>query len=111
MNSTEIIVTIVVSIICLLAGFVYGSFPRKTEEQTQSQTKAGQLLGIAAVGLVLILVMVKQNIASWAAIGALAVGVAIAYIPAVYKWTLRTFPYFKPVSASPLKRNRKRKRK
>ena len=77
MNTTELIVSIVVGIGCCALGMFLGSMPLKREQITEEQNKYQQLGGLLACGLVVILMLLSMDIASWVAIAALAVGVGI----------------------------------
>ena len=87
MNTTELIVSIVVGIGCCALG------------------------GLLACGLVVILMLLSMDIASWIAIAALAVGVGICRVPAVRRWLLAQFPMLKPAEPqSPLRKAKPKKR-
>lgn len=92
MNTTELIVSIVVGIGCCALGMFLGSMPLKREQITEEQNKYQQLGGLLACGLVVILMLLSMDIASWVAIAALAVGVGICRVPAVRRWLLAQFP-------------------
>ena len=81
MNTTELIVSIVVGIGCCALGMFLGSMPLKREQITEEQNKYQQLGGLLACGLVVILMLLSMDIASWVAIAALAVGVGVAPPP------------------------------
>lgn len=111
MNTTELIVSIVVGIGCCALGMFLGSMPLKREQITEEQNKYQQLGGLLACGLVVILMLLSMDIASWVAIAALAVGVGICRIPAVRRWLLAQFPMLKPAEPqSPLRKAKPRKR-
>ena len=63
MNTTELIVSIVVGIGCCALGMFLGSMPLKREQITEEQNKYQQLGGLLACGLVVILMLLSMDIA------------------------------------------------
>lgn len=108
MSAVEITVSIIVGIACLAAGMAMGAMPLRSHKMTEQQNKFQQLAGIAALGAVVILMLLGMDAASWIAIGALAFGAALANVPPVHRWMLKQFPELRPQEkASPLKRAKK----
>ena len=60
MNTTELIVSIVVGIGCCALGMFLGSMPLKREQITEEQNKYQQLGGLLACGLVVILMLLSM---------------------------------------------------
>ncbi|WP_246165734.1 hypothetical protein [Bifidobacterium canis] len=105
MTVVEIIVSIVVGIGCFVLGVFLGALPIKRAEITEEQNKYQQLGGILACAIVVILMLLSMDVASWVSIGTLAVGVAISYIPAIRRVLLNRFPILQPAQpSSPLRR-------
>lgn len=87
-----------------------GSMPLKRDQITEEQNKYQQLGGLLACDLVVILMLLGMDIASWVAIAALAVGWASA-IPRGERMLLARFPMLKPAKPqSPLRKAKPRKR-
>ena len=99
----------VTSIVCLAIGIMLGGLPMRNSRMTQSQHRLEQALGIVAVAIVVLLIMADQQVASWAAIIAMAVGVGVGKIPFINRVLLKTFPVFTP--PSPPRRGSSRSRK
>lgn len=111
MNTTELIVSIVVGLGCCALGMFLGSMPLKRDQITEEQNKYQQLGGLLACGLVVILMLLGMGIASWIAIAALAVGACVCRIPAVRRMLLAWFPMLKPAEPrSPLRKAKPKKR-
>jgi cell division protein FtsW (lipid II flippase) len=106
----ELAIIIVTSIICLAIGFFFGGIPFKTDQMTDQQNKYQQALGIVGLGIVIVLMFTKQDLASWIVIIAMLLGVLIAKIPPIHRWLVKTFPIFEPKKPdSPLTRPRRKK--
>ncbi len=109
MTAMEWTITIIVAIAGLAAGMALGGMPLKREKMTEQQNKIQQLAGMAACGVVVILIFMHMDVASWVAIGALAVGAGVANIPPVHRWLLERFPELAPKKPdSPLTRVKKK---
>ena len=76
MGAAEIVVTVVTAVACLGMGVFLGSLPFKRDELTEWHMKYQQLGGVLACGIVIVLMLLGYDLASWLAIAALAVGVA-----------------------------------
>lgn len=111
MSAMEITVSIIVGLICLALGIAMGAMPLKRDKITEQQNKFQQLGGMAAVAIVVILMLLHMDAASWIAIGALAVGAAVANIPPLHRYLLKTFPELRPEEKNhgPLRRAVKNK--
>ena len=83
MGAAEIVVTVVTAVACLGMGVFLGSLPFKRDELTEWHMKYQQLGGVLACGIVIVLMLLGYDLASWLAIAALAVGVAVSRIPVV----------------------------
>ena len=109
MSIAEIIVSIVAGLGCLALGVFLGAMPFRRKEITEAQYKYQQLGGVLACGVVVILILLGMDVASWIVIGALAVGAACSRIPAVHRWLLARFPMLHPAEpTSPLKRAKRK---
>ncbi|NEG70004.1 hypothetical protein [Bifidobacterium choloepi] len=109
MSATEWTVTVIVVLAGLVAGLAMGALPLRSHKMTEQQNKFQQLAGIAAVGVVVVLIMLDFQVAGWAIIAALLVGGLVANIPPVHRLLLAHFPELRPAEeASPLKRVRKK---
>lgn len=92
----EIAIIIGSALASLAIGFFFGGLPLLTSQMSEQQNKYQQLMGIVAVGIVLVLIILKQDLSSWIAILAMAIGVGIAKIPPIHHWLIASFPFFKP---------------
>lgn len=102
----------VIAIVSVAIGLFFGFVPMKTDKTTESQNKYSQALGIVAVGLTILLIFAKQNLASWVAIFAMIAGWAVAKTPPLHRWVLHRFPWFEPAKPkTPLKSARSTKKK
>ena len=109
MGAAEIVVTVVTAVACLGMGVFLGSLPFKRDELTEWHMKYQQLGGVLACGIVIVLMLLGYDLASWLAIAALAVGVAVSRIPVVRRGLLARFPELHPAERqSPLRKARQR---
>lgn len=92
MDTIGIVTTIIASLAGLAVGVCLGAMPLRTDRLDERQRGIQQLLGFIAVGGVLALIIMRQDVASWAIIVAVALGVAIAIIPAVRRALRTRFP-------------------
>lgn len=112
MGAAEIVVTVVATIACLGMGVFLGSLPFKRDELTEWHVKYQQLCGVLACGIVIILMLLGYDLASWLAIAALAVGVAVSRIPVVRRGLLARVPELHPAERqSPLRKGTSKKRR
>ena len=84
MSTQDIIICVAVAIVSVAIGLFFGFVPMKTDKTTESQNKYSQFLGIIAVGLTILLIFAKQNLASWVAIFAMIAGWAVAKTPPLH---------------------------
>ena len=104
----NIIITIVVTIVALVIGLFFGAMPLQTNRMTEEQSRYSQVLSIVGIGMVIILMLVKMDVASWTVIAAMLFGLLIVKIPALHQWILKKMPWFSPAPpASPLTRGGK----
>ena len=107
MGAAEIVVTVVTAVACLGMGVFLGSLPFKRDELTEWHMKYQQLGGVLACGIVIVLMLLGYDLASWLAIAALAVGVAV-----VRRGLLARFPELHPAERqSPLRKGTSKKRR
>lgn len=96
MKSMSLIIIIATGALCLFIGILFGALPLHADDLTQKQNSLQQTLGIIGVGIVFVLIVVKQDAASWIAIIAMIAGVLVAKIPPLHHWLLTHFPIFEP---------------
>ncbi|MDF7663868.1 hypothetical protein PT282_04220 [Bifidobacterium sp. ESL0763] len=96
MGTTGIVITVIVSVVGLFTGILFGAIPLKASRMTERQNRWQQYLGIAFVIVVFMLIAAKQDTASWAIIIAAIVGVLIAKIPPIHTILLDHFPSLRP---------------
>ena len=107
MGAAEIVVTVVTAVACLGMGVFLGSLPFKRDELTEWHMKYQQLGGVLACGIVIVLMLLGYDLASWLAIAALAVGVAVSR-----RGLLARFPELHPAERqSPLRKGTSKKRR
>jgi ABC-type tungstate transport system substrate-binding protein len=99
MGVVDWVILVVATVVGLALGLVFGAFPMKTAQMTENQQKYSSAIGIVAVGVLIILIIVHQDLPSWFEIGALIVGFAIAKIPALHSAILKKFKFFRPKPA------------
>ncbi|OFQ99329.1 hypothetical protein [Alloscardovia sp. HMSC034E08] len=84
------------AVLGLILGLLFGAFPLRTTEMTRKQESYGFALGVVCLGIVLILIFLNQNLASWIFIAAVIIGFAVAKIPPVHAWFVGRFKIFRP---------------
>ena len=106
MSPLTLTMCIVLGILGLVIGLIFGALPLKTELMTHRQQSYSSVLGILAMGGVLVLILLGQDIASWILIAALLIGFLVGKIPPVHTFFLTHWPqYFAPkTKKSPLRR-------
>ncbi|WP_418969302.1 hypothetical protein [Alloscardovia omnicolens] len=80
----------------MILGLLFGAFPLRTTDMTRKQESYGSALGVVCLGLVLVLIFLNQNAASWVFIGTVILGFALAKIPPIHAWFVSHFKIFKP---------------
>lgn len=88
----DIVVTIVSSLFCIAVGIYFAGIPLRQTLMTDQQNTIQQILSIICFGLVIVLFMVQQQVASWAVIFALCLGMVIGKIPPIHRALLAKFP-------------------
>ncbi|WP_034528015.1 hypothetical protein [Bifidobacterium stellenboschense] len=104
MNAVDIAGIVASCVVGVPIGMFFGFIPFRKDELTEEQNKMSQTLGVVGVGLIVVLILMKQDAASWAATFAMLGGVAIAKIPPLHAWTIRRFPWLQPKKQTPSKR-------
>lgn len=87
-------VSIILCIICFIGGLIYGLLPLRQEQQNRIQKTVVDVDGIAVVACVIILILLGADAASWIAIGCVAVGFGIGYIPPLRQWARSQWNFF-----------------
>lgn len=111
MNAVDIAGIVASCVVGVPIGMFFGFIPFRKDELTEEQNKMSQTLGVVGVGLIVVLIFMKQDTASWAATFAMLAGVAIAKIPPLHAWAIRRFPWLQPKKQTPAKRVKKTPKK
>lgn len=101
------------AIIALALGLFLGGMPLRNDAMSEAQQKYSQLGGMLAFGFFVMLVILRQDAASWVLVGGLVTGFAIAKIPMVSKALSSRFTIFRaaPRPAAETRRRSAKKRK
>lgn len=87
-------------ILALLVGFFFGLLPMKNDRMTPDQRTWSQVASLIGIGLVVVLILIGQDVASWVAIGALVAGILIGIIPAIKQPMQARFGWLQPLQES-----------
>ncbi|MFT8356229.1 MAG: hypothetical protein ABF780_00900 [Bifidobacterium aquikefiri] len=71
------------AVVSLVLGLFLGFMPLKNDEMTEQQQKYSQLVGLLAFALLVGLIILHQNEASWVLIAGLVIGFVIGKIPPI----------------------------
>ncbi len=96
MQLTDTLLTIVCSLIGLAWGLIYGLLPKKNDRLTDSQQRWTPVLPLIGAGLVVILILLGRDLASWITIGAMILGLLIGMIPPLNRAALKVWPWVRP---------------
>lgn len=81
MSDLSLVISIGSGIICLLGGLFYGILPVREEDQTANQRMWSRAVALIVFGIVIVLILAKEDAASWIAIAATFAGFGIGKIP------------------------------
>lgn len=96
MPSTDYVIIIGAGILTLLDGFFLGLMPMNSERLTPSQRTWSQVASLIGIGLVVVLILIGQDTASWAAIAAMIAGIIIGIVPPVKTVMQTRFAWLQP---------------
>lgn len=96
MQLTDTLLTIVCALMGLAVGLIYGLLPKKNDRLTEGQQRWTQILSLVGVGLVVILILLGRDLASWATIGGMVLGLLIGIIPTLNRAALKAWPWLRP---------------
>ena len=96
MQLTDTLLTIVCALIGLAVGLIYGLLPKKNDRLTDSQQRWTQVLSLIGVGLVVILILLGRDLASWVTIGGMIFGLLVGMIPPLNRAALKVWPWLRP---------------
>lgn len=102
--------SIVSGVICFLGGAFYGILPLREQELTAKQKTLTQTASIVVFGLVIILILTKQDLASWIAIGATFAGFGVGKIPPLRNFMTSHWKIFRAKNAKTLSPRKAKKR-
>lgn len=100
MLSTDYAIIIGAGILALLDGFFLGLMPMNSERLTSSQRTWSQVASLIGIGLVVVLILIGQDTASWAAIAAMIAGIIIGIVPPVKTVMQTRFGWLQPEAES-----------
>lgn len=79
----SLVYAIAAGIICLAGGFFYGLLPLKEENLTAKQKTGARTSSIVVFGVFILLILMKEDMASWVALAGAIVGFGIGKIPPI----------------------------
>ena len=96
MQLTDTLLTIVCALIGLAVGLISGLLPKKNDRLTDPQQRWTQVLSLIGVGLVVVLILLGRDLASWVTIGGMVLGLLIGMIPPLNRAALKVWPWLRP---------------
>lgn len=105
MTTIDYAIIIIPGAITLLVGFFLGLLPLQNDQLTSSQKSWSQVVSLIGIGLVVILIFLGKNTASWICIGTMVLGLLIAILPPIKRAMLTRFSWFQPQPTSNKSRN------
>ncbi|RMA45516.1 hypothetical protein CI603_05960 [Bifidobacterium sp. wkB338] len=96
MQLTDILLTVACALIGLAWGLICGLLPKKNDRLSDSQQRWTPVLPLVGVGLVVILILLGRDLASWITIGAMVLGLLIGIIPPLNRVALKACPWLRP---------------
>ena len=96
MQLTDILLTIACALVGLAVGLIYGFLPKKNDRLTDSQQRRTPILSLIGVGLVVVLILLGRDLASWITIGGMILGLLIGMIPPLNRAALKVWPWLRP---------------
>lgn len=100
MSPMDYAVIIGCGILALLVGFFFGLLPMKNDLMTPDQRTWSQVASLIGIGLVVVLILLGQDVASWVAIGGMVAGILIGIIPAIKRAMQARFTWLRPLQKS-----------
>lgn len=94
----DIIIAVIAALVSVCIGLALGALPLQASKKSDSQQRFEQGASVIGVAIVVLLIVGRQDTASWVAIIALAAGVGIAKIPPVNRFLVTRFTIFAPPS-------------
>lgn len=98
MDIMTILIGASATVIGLMLGVIFGAMPLQTEKMSEGHRRCSQLLSIVGFGMVMALMIVKMDVASWTVIAAMLAGLVTVKIPPLHRWIVARIPWFAPVS-------------
>ena len=96
MQLTDILLTIACALVGLAVGLIYGFLPKKNDRLTESQQRWTPILSLIGVGLVVVLILLGSDLASWVTIGGMILGLLVGMIPPLNRAALKVWPWLRP---------------
>ena len=96
MQLTNTLLTIVCALMGLAWELICGLLPRKNNRLTDGQQRWIPVLSLIGVGLVVILILLGRDLASWVTIGGMVLGLLIGMIPPLNRAALKVWPWLRP---------------
>ena len=96
MQLTNTLLTIVCALMGLAWGLICGLLPRKNNRLTDGQQRWIPVLSLIGVGLVVVLILLGRDLASWVTIGGMVLGLLIGMIPPLNRAALKVWPWLRP---------------
>lgn len=106
MTAMDYTILVGTGLITLLLGFFFGLLPLKTDLMTPSQKTWSQVASLAGIGLIVILILIGKDLASWVGIGAMILGLLIGIIPPIKKAMRDRFSWLLPHTEKPKSKGR-----
>ena len=102
--------SIISGIVCFLGGVFFGVIPLREEHQSAQQKMLGRTVTIVVLGLIIILIFTKQDLASWLIIVAALAGFGVGKIPLLRKFLSSHWAIFRDKDAKTLSPRKAKKR-
>lgn len=96
MHLTDTLLTIVCALIGLAIGLIYGLLPKKNDRMTDSQQRWIPVLSLIGPGLVVVMILLGHDLASWLTIGGMFLGLLLGMIPPLNRALLKAWPWVRP---------------
>ena len=107
-----IVISVVLSIVCIPCGVFLGLIPMKADQVTTKQSRASQMMCFIIALVFIGLLIAGRDLETWAIVIGLVIGFAIGKIPPFHSWALAKWPFLEPKKPAPkAKRVKKAKRK
>lgn len=96
MHLTDTLLTILCALIGLAIGLIYGLLPKKNDRMTDSQQRWIPVLSLIGPGLVVVMILLGHDLASWLTIGGMFLGLLLGMIPPLNRALLKVWPWVRP---------------